>query len=452
MGKGVTNRDLAALLAEAGCSHAALARRVNTAAAARHGLVLAHDQASVYWWLRGRTPHDPVPQLLAHVLAQLVGRPVHGSELGFDGPVAGWTISATPEHTVRDAAAVWRYAAGCRPASPAGFSPTEAVSAGFEWLVAPPAGALSRIAESGPGVGAGDVARLHAAREDFLGMDRAHGGGYAHTWVADYLAREVSPLLGGRYTERVGRGLFPAAAALSELAGWMAFDRGDHGLAQRCLTQALALCAHTGDRAHGSSVLSNLATQALFLGHAREATGLARAAAAAAGRTATPSLRARLAVVEARGWALLGDPVRARPVIRRAEKAMDRTDPSGDPWWLSPFTAAHYAGSLMHAMRDLGQHSRAAALAGQAMDLPAGSVRAGALHQVLHGSVLAHTGDLDGAVAAASPALCAAPGLRSARLTDRLRQLNVQLAPHSTDPAVARYLDAAHVSVPGHAR
>lgn len=65
----VTNHQLQSLLEEAALarSHAALARQVVRAAADRYGLDLRYDGASVYWWLRGRCPEQPAPELIAEV-------------------------------------------------------------------------------------------------------------------------------------------------------------------------------------------------------------------------------------------------------------------------------------------------------------------------------------------------------------------------------------------------
>ena len=97
-GRPMTNHELAALIQAAGRSHAALARKVNTAAAGRHGLDLRYDQASVYWWLRGRVPTDPVPGLLAEILSDWLARVVQVADLGFTDPGGhlGLDLAAAP--------------------------------------------------------------------------------------------------------------------------------------------------------------------------------------------------------------------------------------------------------------------------------------------------------------------------------------------------------------------
>lgn len=54
-------------------------------------------------------------------------------------------------------------------------------------------------------MGLGDVERIRQARAEFETLDRLHGGGHAFNWLVDYLDREVTPLLHGRYTAPTGQ-------------------------------------------------------------------------------------------------------------------------------------------------------------------------------------------------------------------------------------------------------
>jgi hypothetical protein len=448
----VTNHELAALIQAAGRSHAALARKVNTAAAGRSGLDLRYDQASVYWWLRGRVPADPVPGLLAEILSDWLGRLVQVADLGFTDPGGqlGLTLAAAPGQAAESASELWRHVLQRRVFLGSGFVIAATVGAGFDWHFTPAPGptAISRR-DGARAAGSADAERLRMARDEFETLDRVHGGGHAFTWLADYLDREVTPLLEGRYSAPVGRELFAAASSLTALAGWMAFDHGkSQGLAQRFFIQALSLSRQSGDRAYGAHVVSNLATQALFLDHGTEAAQLARAARSGAGRAATPTLIARLATVEARGWALAGDQHEMAAAIRRAENAMNRSDPSADPSWLATYTPAHHAGSIMHALRDLGCYRQAARHAGAALDLPEINVRTRALHQTLLATVQAGQGDLDTACATASSALTAAASVTSARLNERLRDYTRRVRAYHDQPAVRDYAEHAAALLP----
>jgi hypothetical protein len=159
-------------------------------------------------------------------------------------------------------------------------------------------------------------------------------------------------------------------------------------------------------------------------------------------------LTARLGAVEARGWALAGDQHQARAAIRRADAALDRSDPSADPPWLAAYTPAHHAGSVMHALRDLHRHREAATLSGMALDLPESNVRARALHQTLLATVQARNGDLDAACGTAGLALRTAVTISSARLGERLREFARQVGHHRDHPAVRDFTEQAALMLP----
>ncbi|MCP2345565.1 hypothetical protein [Nonomuraea roseoviolacea] len=148
-------------------------------------------------------------------------------------------------------------------------------------------------------------------------------------------------------------------------------------------------------------------------------------------------------MVEARGWGLAGDHREARAAIRRADRAISRSVPATDPDWLATFTPAHHAGSVMHALRDLGLHDEAARHADLALDLPASNVRTLALHQTLLATVHAAKGDLEAACATASKALSTHPHLASARLRTRLRDFARRLKPHQDVRCVRDYSEHA---------
>jgi hypothetical protein len=78
-------------------------------------------------------------------------------------------------------------------------------------------------------------------------MDNRLGGGKLRSTIVSYLDDHVSRLLTtGSYQEETGRQLAAACGELSQLAGWVAYDSDEHGLAQRYLTQALAYARHAG--------------------------------------------------------------------------------------------------------------------------------------------------------------------------------------------------------------
>lgn len=127
---------------------------------------------------------------------------------------------------------------------------------------------------------------------------------------------------------------------------------------------------------------------------------------------------------------------------------MSRADPAADPSWLATYTPAHHAGSIMHALRDLGQYREAARHADTALDLPEVNVRTRALHSTLLATVQAGQGDLDAACATAADSLTAAASMTSARLNERLRDFTRRVRAYSGQPAVRDYTEQAVALLP----
>src|SRR5437868_15324072 len=75
------NERLQALIQEAGCSNAGLARRVNVCGT-EHGLDLRYDKTSVARWLRGQQPRGRAPAVISEALGRKLGRTVTLEEIG----------------------------------------------------------------------------------------------------------------------------------------------------------------------------------------------------------------------------------------------------------------------------------------------------------------------------------------------------------------------------------
>jgi hypothetical protein len=117
---------------------------------------------------------------------------------------------------------------------------------------------------SGPVVGLADVTRINEALKAFKQMDDQFGAGLVRPVVMNCLNGSVAPLLRGRYDDRVGAELMSAAAGMTAMAGWTAFDLSRHGQSQHYFGQALRLAKVGNDSLTGAWVLSALTRQARF--------------------------------------------------------------------------------------------------------------------------------------------------------------------------------------------
>ncbi|SDN05928.1 hypothetical protein SAMN05216259_102470 [Actinacidiphila guanduensis] len=131
--------------------------------------------------------------------------------------------------------------------------------------------------------------------------------------------QHVFPLLRRTYTEEVRGALCEAAAEQTYLLGCMAYDNGEHGIAQRYLVQSLRLSEESRNPALGAHVLAGMADQATLLGKPEEGRRLAQAGRAGLAKGTSPVCLADLWAVEARALAMLGDRAGAAHAIVQSE-------------------------------------------------------------------------------------------------------------------------------------
>ncbi|MFF6774819.1 regulator [Streptomyces sp. NPDC012637] len=496
----IPNRQLAALIAEAGFSNAGLARRVDQLGL-EHGLDLRYDKTSVTRWLRGQQPRGTTPALIAEVFTRRLGRRLSAQDLGLDAcaPVyAGLEFAATPEEAVDIVSGLWRKDSGSHAElRKIAFTPAGLVVPSRDWLIGradervargEPGGGAGGGVHPGPGAGlgaslgaavgagtrthgadprvpvqgrfsvprqrgtdrgpgqrvsSGDIAALRSVGELFRTLDHAYGGGHARQALVRYLEHEAEPMLRGTYGESVGRRLFGAAADLTRLAGWTSYDIAAHGLAQRYFVQALRLAQAAGDRAYGSYVLITMSHQAVYLGHGREAVQLARVAQQGVGSAAPPVVQALLHSVEARGHGVLGDSRACGASLARAERALEAARPGDEvPYWARSFDEAQLADEFGHCHRDLQQYRAAAQHAERALQLRApGFARSRLFCRVVLASARLALGELDQACALGAEAAQQASEMRSARAVEYVRDFERRLEPYRDAPAARTYRD-----------
>ncbi|MGW1495322.1 transcriptional regulator [Streptomyces sp. NBC_00191] len=440
------NERLQALIQEAGCSNAGLARRVNMVGAER-GLDLRYDKTSVARWLRGQQPRGRAPGIIAEALGRKLGRTVTIDEIGMANGKnlasgVGLLFSPTVLGAIEQVCELWRSDVGRRDfLSGSAVAASALVEPSRDWLIT---GADSQVARTaGARVGASDVEAVRAMTAALTELDHRFGSGHVRPVVVHYLNSVVSGLLSGSYRESVGRELFAAAARLTELAGYMAVDTGQPGLAQRYYIQALRLAQAAGDRGYGGYVLaasmSHLAAQ---LGNPREIAQLARAAQEGARGRVTPRAQAMFLAAEARGHALLGDARTCHEAAGKAVRALEQAEPSAgdDPAWIAHFNQAYLADELAHCYRDLGQPEAAARHASDALDgLPESRARRRAIGLVLLATAQVQQREVEEACHTGTRAAELLGTLRSSRGSEYLDDLQQRLEPYADEPSVREF-------------
>lgn len=372
-----------------------------------------------------------------HVVSAISGKAV----LGPEGSAALGSDLTFPEQVgqaTESASGLWSSLRSSPELSGSRYSAAAAAEAGWRWLFDPEDTLVARAGSSQVTVAEMDALRACSSR--FSDLDRQHGGGYARVFLAEFLTRDVAPLLRKSYSDAIGRELFAVAAELTGMAAFMSYDIGDHGRAEMAFIQALRLAKGAGDRLFGAHILANMATQAVFLQLPHDAVRLSQAAIDGAGHSPPAAVLARLGSTRATASATAGDLSGFRQAIGMAQDALATADDDG-PTWAGYFTSAHLAGSAMRSLLDLRRPREALAWRQQALGLPQASQRTRALHTALTALAYANDGQLDEAAHWAQAAVQVSQNVQSRRVRDRLAEVRAVLGRYAEEPAVAQALE-----------
>jgi transcriptional regulator with XRE-family HTH domain len=346
------------------------------------------------------------------------------------------------------ATGLWRWDVQRRDLIVGAFSAAAFLAPAMRWLTYPLDDAPA--ASGAVAVEASDVETLRRVTATFRDLDNRHGGGQVYGRVVRFLHGEVTPLLRGRYDRAVGPALFSAAAEMTQLAGWAAYDCGLHGVAQRYLIQALRLAATAGDRPLGAEILAAMSHQCAYLGAGAEAVDLARASGHAAADAGVEAIEAEAAVLEAQGHAVGGDSFACAKALDRAERTLDRADRNAEPQWLGYFSEAYLAAKFAHCFVALGEGRQGVRFATRSLDMDRnGFVRGCAFNLAVLSAAHAQAGEIEAAASTGVQLADAMSGLSSDRARYYLADVANRLAPHAGLPAVDEFSDQARGALTG---
>jgi len=353
------------------------------------------------------------------------------------------TARPRAENTVEYLSALWR-ADLDQPNERAAPDPTIWPEAALDWLLHTDP-RVSRQTTSGRRVGAPDIVAVQTTTAMFADLDNRYGGGHARHGLISFLSADVAALLRGRYDAATGERLFSTVAEAMLLAGWMAYDAGTHGLAQRYLVQALHLAEHGNDRRLAGSVLSAMSHQATFLGDFHQAACLARTAVVGTKDVATATMTAQFHAMEARAHAGNGDAAACDASLSAAEAAFSRRNPDDDPEWIAYFDEAELSAEFGHCFRDLGRAAGARTWAGRSVEASSDGTFARSdffAAMVLADAHLDH-GDPEPACTVALQALTIGDQLKSARCAQYVTEFRGRLAKAGRASITRRFAEQA---------
>ncbi|MEU3879071.1 MULTISPECIES: tetratricopeptide repeat protein [Streptomyces] len=295
-----------------------------------------------------------------------------------------------------------------------------------------PEGMQRRVNRAGAvRVGTGEVDAVRAMTKGLGDAAAELGGGHARHLVVRYLTEDVARWLNGTYNETTGRALYSAASQLVHLAGWMAQDEGNQGMAQQYYGHAHALAAEAGDPESSATALRGLAVQAIDLGpkFAAVALRLSERCVQEARTIDDPRAVSYYQTTLADAAALDGDRRTAGLALAASQTAIER-DPGRPPGesWASHFSIgrwAHHSGMILSRLGDLDS---AVEHLEQALDIHGlDRRRSRAIVLADLGKVRLRQGDLDEALATWTEFLDCADGVRSVKIGEAAEDMSARL-------------------------
>lgn len=438
------NPSLEEIVAQSGASHKRLAHRVNELAS-REGQSTQYTHTSVAnWCRRGMVPKPPTPRLLCIALSELLGRPVSLAEIGMqsaehDTSGLGLEFARHQDDAVNEASAYWSAVNRRQFLTSQTFAISAFATPFTRWLIDPADTTRARTT-AGPSVDREHIAELREAADSARLWDSRFGGANRKsTSLTEYLYGRVAPLLRGSYSESVGRDLFRVTAEMARLAGWTAFDAGQHSVAQRHFIQALRLARAGGDADLGAYILTTMAMQSLMRGFTSEAIDMAQGAYQR-GNTLDPRVAGFAKLIEARSHARAGDERATSACIARSERLAARGADSEGPAWIGFFNQQRIITDATEAFRDLGNHR--ATFAWNAIGpMPSDAfARSRSVRLSVLASAHAQNGDLAQSLHLGRESLNLFTRLGSLRGMEYLRVYGRSLEPWRRDPQVVTYL------------
>ncbi|MCM2417904.1 transcriptional regulator [Streptomyces sp. RKAG293] len=439
------NTDLAGWLDRSGISRKELARRVKTAAQACGQPHITPDATTVRRWLDGDHPRPPVPEILADVFSACAGYRVTTYDLGFGESAAAersLDYNSSFATTVEAVADLGRADVDRRKfLAAAPFAAVAAVGPSRDWLL----NTLDQQPEPGPRVRLEDVTAVKNMFGEFQRMDVLQGGGSGRLILAKYMNAHVFPLLRRTYTDEVHKALCEAAAEQTYLLGWMAYDSGEHGTAQRYLIQSLRLAEESKNAALGAHVLAGMADQATLLGNPTEGRRLAQTGRAGLGRNTSAACLADLWALEARALAKLGEKTEAARAVTQSEAAYSRVRLADEQEWAAFIDPAYLHGEHANTFRDLGQAQTAEVHARQSIDHARKQRRArrGAMSQAALAVSHLQRRDLESAHAAGIRTLSLSRQVKSSRCVEAVQDLQRRMEPFGNHRLIADFNERA---------
>jgi hypothetical protein len=282
-----------------------------------------------------------------------------------------------------------------------------------------------------------DVKQVEAATRAMRALDYQFGGGGCRDAVIALLSW-AQRLLGASGKEEVRQRLFRVLADLQNLAGWTTFDVGLLESSRSHFAAALGFAMQSGDSGLMSNIMYRIGRVYLHHGLANDALKWFQLGQFAAQDSGSELAVAVLCGNEAWAYAMMGDDVQATKLLGQSRDELTRANLAEAPDW-----ARFYNDTDMYAMigtvhNELSafdpRHAATAIPAfGQALACYDDSMtRSQAFTLTMLATSHLRQGNIDHGVQLGRKALMTAAAVKSQRVTDRLKPLQIEAAQQSS--------------------
>jgi hypothetical protein len=438
----VPNDLLRRAISEAELTYEELACDVRRVAA-EAGEQLRTNASAVYHWLGGRPPSPPTARYIAEALSRHLRRHVTPEDLGWAAlenssdradAALGASIGPDPVDILRRlgeadinrrkilTAAAYSVAAA---ALPLGVGQAREAQARAETVV------------RGGRVGAADIAAVRSMLASFSAIDERQGGQHGRSAVVQYLRSDVTDIARGTFVRETDRvDALAAAAAVTYLAGWKAYDAGEHGLSQRYYLQGLGLTREADSPLQAAWFLRIMAHNGMDIARPEHTLGLAESALSLVKDRVGPGLLSIFVICHARALAVAGRGPEAVAEVRRAQDLALRGEAEGEelPYWVAMSGAPRAAVSshtakTFRALHDHANAERSYAASARGYGKPEdGKSRITALSLAWQGEEQAAQGHVEQACETWDRSLTLLDGVFSDRAVKQVGSIRRQLA------------------------
>lgn len=263
----------------------------------------AETEPQAWLWPKLAAALKVTPEELAELMADVVelpderGRPVLVAAVPLDFPLtSSHTVKIMEGFSAHDIASRREVLAQLSVVSGAAL-----LGSVRRWVAA-----LPLLPVHGERLGADEVAELEQAVRLFRRWDASGSGGLRRKAVVGQL-HAVAESLHEHHAPEAKRRLFLITAELAQLAGWMSYDQGLFGMAQRYYLLGLHACREAAAPALGAKIIGDMTQLSTALGHYEDSLSLVHTALYSLPRVSSVLVRSELLGLEARAYAQLGN-------------------------------------------------------------------------------------------------------------------------------------------------